>query len=173
MEGIQAGAKNRTLLRDTVAGGFTIGPGVYPRQKPQAPLRRALAKSYGEMGKAIKASHQSSGGGRMQTVQQPIPASMYDADYFEGRTSNYINGYSWDIFGDLFTMTARLLVWMFPDATRYLDFGCATGLLVRALREQGKEAWGVEHSPYCLAHAEAEAKPYLVEDSVVGDGTNL
>ena len=59
-------------------------------------------------------------------------------------------------------MTARLLTWMFPDATRYLDFGAATGLLIRALREAGKDAWGVEHSPYCLAHAEAEAKPYLV-----------
>ena len=100
----------------------------------------------------------------MQTVQQPIPPEVYGRDYFEGRTSNYINGYSWDIFGDLMTMTARLLTWMFPDATRYLDFGAATGLLVRALREAGKDAWGVEHSPYCLAHAEAEAKPYLVED---------
>ena len=100
----------------------------------------------------------------MPAVQQPIPSETYGIDYFEGRTSNYVNGYTWEQFGDLFTMTARLLIWLFPDATRYLDFGCATGLLVRALREAGKDAWGVDHSPYCLEHAEAEAKPYLAAD---------
>ena len=52
------GAKTERFSGTRLAGGFTINPGVFPRQKPQAPLRRALAKNYGELGKAIKASHQ-------------------------------------------------------------------------------------------------------------------
>ena len=93
----------------------------------------------------------------------PIPASFYDQDYYEGVTSNYSNGYEWDELGQLFVAAARLLTnGLFPEATRYLDFGCARGFLVRALREHGVEAWGVDHSPYCLETAEAEAKPYMV-----------
>ena len=93
----------------------------------------------------------------------PIPASFYDQDYYEGITSNYTNGYHWNELGQLFIAAARLLTnGLFPEATRFLDFGCAAGFLVRALREHGVEAWGVDHSPYCLEHAEAEAKPYMV-----------
>lgn len=33
----------------TLPGGFTIPAGIYPRQRPAAPLRRALAKAYGDM----------------------------------------------------------------------------------------------------------------------------
>lgn len=97
----------------------------------------------------------------MEQRVHPIPAEHYGADYFNGVTSNYVNGYTWDGLGQMFTIAARFLSGLFPDATDFLDFGAATGLLVRALREHGKLAWGVEHSPYCLQTAEAEAKPYL------------
>ena len=85
---------------------------------------------------------------------EPIPASFYDADYFNGITSNYTNGYTWDGLGQMFVAAARFLRYLFPEATRFLDFGAATGLCVRAMREEGMEAWGVEHSPYCLQVAE-------------------
>lgn len=101
-------------------------------------------------------------GALMLTTTEPIPATMYDADYYNGKTSNYKNGYEWAGMGQLFVMAARLLTWIFPDAQTYLDFGAAKGFQIRALREIGKEAWGVEHSPYCLEVAEAEAKPYMV-----------
>ena len=47
-----------------------------------------------------------------------------------------------------------------------LDCGAATGLLVRALRERGLEAWGVDHSAYCLEHADPLARPYLLQGSL-------
>lgn len=50
------GPKTDRLPGERLSGGFAINPGVYARQKPSAPLRRALAKSYGEMGKQLKAS---------------------------------------------------------------------------------------------------------------------
>ena len=52
------GPKTERFSGTRLTGSFPINPGVYPRQKPQAPLRRALSKTYGTMGKAIKASHQ-------------------------------------------------------------------------------------------------------------------
>lgn len=96
-------------------------------------------------------------------MQTPIPASTYNEQYFTGVTSNYTNGYEWDNIGQLFLMMSRFLTGaLFPDATTFLDFGAARGFCVRALRDLGKVAWGVEHSPWCLAHADAVAQPYLV-----------
>ena len=37
-------------------GGFQVTPGIYSKQKPAAPLRRALAKNYGEMTKQLQAN---------------------------------------------------------------------------------------------------------------------
>jgi hypothetical protein len=101
-------------------------------------------------------------GALMRTTTAPIPATMYDADYYNGVTSNYTKGYTWDTMGSLFTVTARLLTWLFPETQTCLDFGAAKGFMIKALRELGKDAWGVDHSPYCLEVAEPEAKPTLM-----------
>ena len=94
--------------------------------------------------------------------QAPISGEWFDADYFEhGFKSNWTKGYHWSGFAGLFRDTAKFLVSMFPDATSFLDAGCAKGFLVRALRELGKEAWGFDHSPWALEHAEKVARPFL------------
>lgn len=93
---------------------------------------------------------------------QPIPADWYDADYFEnGIKSNWRNGYSWALFRGVFEDAADFLIRSFPDAVTFLDVGCAKGFLVRALRERGREAWGIDHSPWALRTAENCAKPFL------------
>lgn len=43
-------------------GDFSINQGVYPRQKPAAPLRRALAKHYGAMTAKMQDAHQQAWG---------------------------------------------------------------------------------------------------------------
>jgi SAM-dependent methyltransferase len=92
----------------------------------------------------------------------PIEGDWYDADYFEhGRKSNWERGYSWPLFSDLFKRTASYLCESFPEAESFLDAGCAKGFLVRALRERGKDAWGFDHSPWAIGHAEASIKTHL------------
>jgi 2-polyprenyl-3-methyl-5-hydroxy-6-metoxy-1,4-benzoquinol methylase len=92
----------------------------------------------------------------------PIPGEWFDADYFEnGVKSNWKNGYHWRDFAGLFRGTAQFLVKMFPEAGSFLDAGCAKGFLVKSLRALGKQAWGFDFSPWALANAEAEARPYI------------
>jgi hypothetical protein len=98
---------------------------------------------------------------------RPIPAAWYDEDYFEhGLTSNWTSGYRWEQLGGVFRDTAAYLTEVFPDAQTYLDAGCAKGFLVRCLREAGKACWGVDHSPWAVAHADQSAKPFLIEAAV-------
>ena len=52
------GAKTEYFPGTRLLGGLVIEPGVFPRQRPAAPLRRALAKSYGEMAQRIRDAHQ-------------------------------------------------------------------------------------------------------------------
>ncbi|HEX8129156.1 MAG TPA: glycosyltransferase [Pyrinomonadaceae bacterium] len=92
----------------------------------------------------------------------PIAGEWYDADYFEhGSKSNWERGYSWPLFSDLFKQTAAFLCDNFPEAESFLDAGCAKGFLVRALRERGRDAWGFDHSPWAIEHAEASIKGHL------------
>jgi 2-polyprenyl-3-methyl-5-hydroxy-6-metoxy-1,4-benzoquinol methylase/glycosyltransferase involved in cell wall biosynthesis len=92
----------------------------------------------------------------------PIPGEWYDADYFErGRKSNWERGYSWEMFKGVFRDAAAYLAEMFPEARTFLDLGCAKGFLVRALRDRGLEAWGIDHSPWAIAQADPAAQPYL------------
>ncbi len=44
---------------------------------------------------------------------------------------------------------------------RILDFGCARGYVVRALREIGYEAYGVDVSEWAIRNADEAAKPYV------------
>ena len=92
----------------------------------------------------------------------PVPGDWYDADYFvTGRKSNWESGYSWRVFQPLFSEMASYLASLFPVAQSFLDAGCATGLLVKALHAAGKEARGFDASPWAVAHAETEARPLV------------
>ena len=110
--------------------------------------------------------------GRAQVITSavldvPIKPGWYDHDYFEtGLKSNWRQGYSWAQFGGLFRDTAAYLTSSFPEAESFLDAGCAKGFLVRALREAGKECWGLDHSSWAIEHAEPAIKPFVFEAGV-------
>ena len=52
------GPKTRRFGPSVLPGSFAINQGIYPRQKPAAPLRRSLAKHYGDMVVKLKGTHQ-------------------------------------------------------------------------------------------------------------------
>jgi ADP-heptose:LPS heptosyltransferase/SAM-dependent methyltransferase len=107
---------------------------------------------------------------RYLAPQVPIPGEWYDADYFEsGAKSNWKGGYTWPLFTGVFSEAAAYLGHLFPEAQSFLDIGCAKGFLVRTLRERGLEAWGVDHSPWAIEHAEPAARRYLQ----LGDATTV
>jgi glycosyltransferase involved in cell wall biosynthesis len=97
----------------------------------------------------------------------PIPPEWFDRNYFEtGRKSNWERGYNWTNFGSLFKETAEFLAEMFPEADSFLDAGCSMGFLVRALRENGKAAWGVDASHYALAHSDVSVRQFIEQHRV-------
>lgn len=89
---------------------------------------------------------------------------MYDREYFEygvetGK-SNYQN-YRW--IPELtipMAMTIIDLLGIKPNES-VLDYGCAKGYLVKALRMLHRNAWGTDISDYALSKAEEDTKPYL------------
>jgi len=98
--------------------------------------------------------------------KSPIAGEWYDADYFEhGLKSNWSNGYGWDLFSGLFRETSKYLQNIFPEAETFLDIGCAKGFMIRALREQEKECWGFDHSPWALQCAEPQARSYILHEN--------
>ncbi|HYE15134.1 MAG TPA: glycosyltransferase, partial [Pyrinomonadaceae bacterium] len=92
----------------------------------------------------------------------PIPGSWYDEGYFEdGSKSNWDRGYNWRLFSGLFRRTASYLTGILTESESYLDVGCAKGFLVQALREQGKDCLGFDHSRWAIENANECVKPYL------------
>ena len=90
---------------------------------------------------------------------------LYDLDYFErgimtGK-SLYAN-YQW-----MPEMTLRMAHYIIrclqiKDGDRVLDFGCAKGFLVKALRILGVSAWGCDISHYAIANCDSDAKPFCI-----------
>lgn len=88
---------------------------------------------------------------------------LYDAHYYEtGCGVAYDRAEHWEKF---FGIVADRIVSEIGPRT-VLDAGCASGYLVKALRERGVEAWGVDISEYAIAHAPEAARPFVRVGSV-------
>lgn len=93
---------------------------------------------------------------------------MYDEAYFlrgkESGKSLYEN-YSWK--PDLTIPMARRIMEHcgIEPGMVVLDFGCARGYLVRALRELGVEAFGYDTSQWAVDNADPEARRFLNTDT--------
>jgi len=96
-------------------------------------------------------------------------SELYDEDYFlrgkETGKSLYEN-YRW--IPELTVPMAKSIVKHcgIKQDQRILDFGCARGYLVRALRELGHEAYGYDESRWALDNLDPVAQPFI--NSVVG-----
>jgi SAM-dependent methyltransferase len=95
---------------------------------------------------------------------------FYDKDYYENglksRKSLYEN-YRW--LPDLtIPLAEEILINMKKSKTFslmknpvVLDFGCAKGFLVKAFREIGVDAYGVDISDYAISQSDSAIKPYI------------
>lgn len=100
----------------------------------------------------------------MERIVKTVPTpAMYNHDYFEcgpaAGVSSYMN-YSW--MPELTIRMAHFIISRLPirpDET-VLDYGCAKGFLVKALRLLGIDAYGVDVSAYAIAHSDAEVRDY-------------
>jgi SAM-dependent methyltransferase len=89
-------------------------------------------------------------------------ADFYDHAYFDGPGKSNYCAYSID--SSPFAAHADAIVAMLREyglAGPVLDVGCAKGYLVYVLRQRGIEAYGVDWSPYAIAAADPDVRPYL------------
>ncbi|MFU2207844.1 class I SAM-dependent methyltransferase [Solidesulfovibrio sp. C21] len=99
-------------------------------------------------------------------------ADQFDEDYFERGaivgTSGYIN-YSW--MAELTIRMAHFLIMNLPltKGQRVLDYGCAKGFMVKALRLLDINAYGVDISDYAVSNTPTDAKPYCCKINSVAD----
>ena len=96
-------------------------------------------------------------------MKHRVDPATYDEDYFERGPILGISGYqnySW--MPELTIRMAHKLVLELPirSGESVLDFGCAKGFLVKALRILDVEAMGVDVSEYAIAHADGAVREY-------------
>lgn len=90
---------------------------------------------------------------------------LYNEDYYERGIELNISGYSnyrW-IPELTIPMAFRLIeVLGIREYETVLDYGCAKGYLVKALRLLHREAYGYDVSDYAINAADADTKPFLM-----------
>jgi len=88
---------------------------------------------------------------------------IYDADYYERGVESgkgcYQN-YRW-IPELTCSMAMSIIDYLeLKRGARVLDYGCAKGYLVKALRLLGRDAYGVDISQYAIEHVDTDVRPY-------------
>jgi len=85
----------------------------------------------------------------------------FDEDYFEKGEETGVSCYTkYRWMPELSIPLAKKLKMLFPGKT-ILDFGCAKGYLVKALRLIGVDAYGCDISDYALSKAPTEIRKYV------------
>jgi 2-polyprenyl-3-methyl-5-hydroxy-6-metoxy-1,4-benzoquinol methylase len=88
---------------------------------------------------------------------------QYDSDYYErgmATGKSCYENYRW-IPELTIPMAMALVDYLGLDRTHtILDFGCAKGFLVKALRMLNRQAWGVDVSQYAIDNSDSEIKKY-------------
>lgn len=96
-------------------------------------------------------------------MKERVDPATYDEDYYERGPILGISGYqNYHWMPELTIRMAHKLVMELPirPGESVLDFGCAKGFLVRALRILDVDATGVDVSAYAIAHADGEVREY-------------
>ncbi len=95
-----------------------------------------------------------------------IKVEPYNEDYFERGEELGISGYTkYHWMPEMTIPLAHEMVTQLgiQKTDRILDFGCAKGFLVKALRLLHYEAFGVDASKYALSQAPKDVKKYLYQ----------
>ena len=89
---------------------------------------------------------------------------IYDRDYFENGLITGKSGYENYRWIPELTIPLAMTIIDYIGIVRndtVLDFGCAKGFLVKALRWLRRDAYGCDISEYAVDHADPEVKEYL------------
>lgn len=97
----------------------------------------------------------------------------YNKDYFENGVSTHVSGYTNYRWKPEYVLPlANYLKGKFGKDKIYLDYGCAKGFLVKALRLLDCQAYGYDVSTYAIDNAEEEVKPF-VHDFLIFDSKEV
>jgi len=96
---------------------------------------------------------------------------FYGADYYKPPTSDIESSIIYDDNEDK-RVTAAMLVAAFGP-TRALEAGCATGLLVKALRGSGVDARGFDFSKWCVENAHPAVKDLVFWGDILDLGRDV
>jgi SAM-dependent methyltransferase len=109
-------------------------------------------------------------------IIEPSLNEQYDEDYYERGVvvgkSGYLN-YRW--MPELTIPMAHYMIINLgiSEGRRVLDYGCAKGFLVKALRLLGAEAEGVDVSRYAIENIDAEVRTYCRLIDGIDDPNNF
>jgi SAM-dependent methyltransferase len=87
--------------------------------------------------------------------------NIFNKDYFEDGVKNRISAYENYRWMPERTIKEATSIIKNIDFESVLDFGCAKGFMVYALRLLGKQAWGVDVSDYAIKECHEKVRPYL------------
>lgn len=97
-----------------------------------------------------------------------VDKGFYDRDYFENGVTSNKSGYMGYESGPEYADFAIGLNTEFKlEGEKVVDIGCAKGFLVKALRDLGVKAIGVEASDYAYECVEPDLKKYILHTSAV------
>lgn len=90
--------------------------------------------------------------------------NLFDEDYYERGLEKGISGYS--NYRWMPELTIPMCATLCDELhihrqARVLDFGCAKGYIVRAMRLLRRDAWGVDISEYAVNQADPSTRPYV------------
>lgn len=89
---------------------------------------------------------------------------IYDSDYFEDGVAKGISGYeNYRWLPELTYKSAKSIVdnLKISKEESILDFGCAKGFLVKALRDQGYNSYGCDISEYAVNSSPSDTREFL------------
>lgn len=99
-------------------------------------------------------------------------SQAYDKEFFDTGAGTRELGldirYCFEEVYPTFQILARCLKKQF-NPSKVLDIGCAMGFLVKALKDLGVEAWGVDVSRYAIDNAPADIHPNLYQIDLTKD----
>lgn len=101
-----------------------------------------------------------------------VSANRYNEEYFECGVSAGVSGYmNFGWMPELTIRMAHFLVLNLPISkeARVLDFGCAKGFVVRALRLLDVEAYGFDVSDYAISQVDGTVRKYCSQISGCDD----
>lgn len=87
--------------------------------------------------------------------------SKFDRDYFENGIETGVSAYENYRWMPERSLREAMSIIKNVNFNSVLDFGCAKGFLVKALRMLGKEAYGIDISDYAIKTAESNVREYV------------